>query len=344
MKVAIIGAGGWGTALANVAAINHNQVAIWVRRPELAEKMIKSRENTDYLPGIKISDSIDISSNLGNVIKDAGCVVMAVPSQAMDSVAKQVCRYIEKKDTIIVSASKGLEIGSFRRMSEILAQHMPAKIRKNIAVLSGPSHAEEVGKNLPAAVVAASERREIAEAIQDIFMNEFFRVYTNPDIKGVELGGALKNIIAIAVGISDGLGYGDNTRAALITRGIVEITRLGVQLGAHPATFAGLAGIGDLVVTCNSMHSRNRRAGIQIGQGIPPKQVIESTNMVIEGITTTKAVFPLAQRHGIEMPITEQLHAVLFQQKDPLTAVSDLMRRDGKHEIEEVVSYTKRKW
>jgi len=220
---------------------------------------------------------------------------------------------------------------------------MPSKSKENIAVLSGPSHAEEVAKNLPTAVVVASEKREVAELVQDVFMNIFFRVYTNPDVKGVEIGGALKNVIALATGISDGLGYGDNTRAALITRGIVEIARLGVKLGAVPETFAGLSGIGDLVVTCNSQHSRNRRAGIQIGQGVKPEQVVKSTKMVIEGITTTQAVVPMAEKYGVEMPITEQVHAILFEQKDPIDAVSDLMGREGKHEMEEVVSYDS-KW
>lgn len=343
MKVAVIGAGGWGTALANVAAMNHRPVSLWVRRAALAEKMIESRENEDYLPGIKILDEILISSDLEEVLKGAKVVVMVVPAQAMRSVAKEALKYIDK-ETIVVSASKGLEIGSFCRMSEILKEYMPTKSKENLAVLSGPSHAEEVAKNLPTAIVAASTRREVAEAVQDVFMNMFFRVYTNPDVKGVEMGGALKNVIALAAGISDGLGFGDNTRAALITRGIVEISRLGVKLGARPETFSGLSGIGDLVVTCNSPHSRNRRAGIQIGQGIAPEQVAKSTKMVIEGISTTQAVYPMAEKYGVEMPIIEQVYAILFKQKNPLEAVNDLMRRDGKHEIEEVVSCYPNKW
>jgi len=338
VKVAVIGAGGWGTALANVAAINDKDVALWVRRPEMAEKIKETRENTDYLPGIKILDSIFISPDMKQVVSGAKVVVMVVPAQAMRDVAKEALKYIDK-DTIVVSASKGLEIGSYCRMSEILKDYMPSKYKENIAVLSGPSHAEEVAKNLPTAVVVASENREVAELVQDVFMNLFFRVYTNPDVKGVEIGGALKNVIALATGISDGLGYGDNTRAALITRGIVEIARLGVKLGALPETFAGLSGIGDLVVTCNSQHSRNRRAGIQIGQGISPEQVVKSTKMVIEGIATTQAVVPMARKYDIEMPITEQVYAILFERKKPIDAVGDLMGREGKHEMEEVVSY-----
>lgn len=336
MKVAVIGAGGWGTTLANVLAQNGIMVALWARRPELAEEINTCRENKDYLPGVKVSDNVNVSSDIEQVVHNSECVVMVVPSHSMCAIARQVARYI-KEDAIIISASKGLETDSFRRMSQVLEEELPSRFCKNIAVLSGPSHAEEVSKELPTAVVAASVKRQVAERVQDIFMNNYFRVYTNPDVVGVEIGGALKNVIAICSGISDGLGFGDNTRAALMTRGIVEITRLGIRLGAKPATFGGLSGIGDLIVTCGSVYSRNRRAGMEIGRGKTVKQVLESTKMVIEGINTTKAAFLLAKKLNIEMPITEQAYAVLFQNKNPLDAVSTLMRRQGKHEIEDII-------
>lgn len=343
MKAAVVGAGSWGTTLANVLAQNGMKVALWARRPELAEEIRIYRENKTYLPGVEISDSIDVSSDLEKVIYGSDFVVMVVPSHSMSAICRQIGKYI-KDEAIIISASKGLEIDTLRRMSQILSDELPSHFSERIAVLSGPSHAEEVSKKLPTTVVAASTRRHVAEQLQDIFMNAYFRVYTNPDVIGVELGGALKNIIAICSGISDGLGFGDNTRAALMTRGIVEITRLGVKLGANPATFGGLSGIGDLIVTCSSSYSRNRRAGIEIGRGKTVKEVIESTKMVIEGINTTKAAYILANNLNIEMPITEQAYAVLFENKNPLEAVSTLMRRQGKHEIEEMVFEKSLEW
>jgi glycerol-3-phosphate dehydrogenase (NAD(P)+) len=336
MKVAVIGAGSWGTALANVLADNRITTSLWVRRPELADKIKESHENQDYLPGVKISEEIHISVDLEEALYKADMAVMVVPSHAMRAMAREIKKYL-KYTQIVVSATKGLEIGSHHRMSQILMEELPARFKQNIAVLSGPSHAEEVIRRLPTTVVAASANKLVAESVQDVFMNYYFRVYTNPDITGVELGGALKNIIAICSGISDGLGFGDNTRAALMTRGIAEITRLGVRLGANPLTFAGLSGIGDLIVTCGSMYSRNRRAGMEIGRGKTVKEVVESTKMVIEGINTTKAAHLLSKQLEIEMPITEQAHAVLFEQKNPKEAVACLMRREGKHEIEEVV-------
>lgn len=343
MKAAVVGAGSWGTALSNVLAKNGVKVSLWARKPELAEIMSSKRENTVYLPGIKISDKIFISSDLERIVNDSEFVVMAVPSQAMSSIIKEVAKYI-KGNAVIVSTSKGLELGSFRRMSQVISDEVPLTMHKNIAVLSGPSHAEEVIRELPTAVVAASAVRQTAETVQDIFMNNYFRVYTNPDVVGVELGGSLKNIIALCSGISDGLGFGDNTRAALMTRGIAEITRLGVKLGANPATFGGLSGIGDLIVTCSSSHSRNRRAGIEISRGKSVEEVINSTHMVIEGIYTTKAVYEMAKKTGIEMPITEGAYKVLFKKKDPLRVVSSLMGRQGKHEIEEVAFQKTIRW
>lgn len=337
LKVAIIGAGSWGTALAHVAAENNNSTYLWVRRRELAEEMIKTRENRPYLPGVKISPKINISTDLEEVVSEADIIIVAVPSQAVRTMARKISNFI-KDDVIVTSASKGIELNSLKRMSEVLAEELENVKTQNIVALSGPSHAEEVIKNLPTAIVAASSGEQAAEKVQDVLINCNFRVYTNSDVIGVELGGALKNIIAICSGISDGLGLGDNTKAALMTRGIVEITRLGVKLGASPATFSGLSGIGDLIVTCSSDFSRNRRAGIQIGQGKTVEEVIQSTNMVIEGINTTKATFLLAQKHKIEMPITEQAYLVLFEGKDPEVAVKSLMSRVGKHEHEDIIT------
>ncbi len=333
MKAAIIGAGSWGTALAHVLAENKNPVSLWVRRKELAEDIINSGENRDYLPGAKLSEGIHISSDLEEVLFGADLVVVAVPSHTMSYVAREIRKYLSKT-AIVVSASKGIEIETFRRMSQILADELSERFTERIAVLSGPSHAEEVVRGLPTAVVAASLNRQVAERVQDAFMNSYFRVYTNPDIVGVELGGALKNVIALCSGISEGLGFGDNSRAALMTRGIVEVTRLGVKLGANSTTLSGLSGIGDLIVTCGSLHSRNRRAGMQIGAGKTAEEVVSSTNMVIEGINTTKAAYLMAKKLDVEMPITEQAYYVLFKKKDPREAVCSLMKRRGKHETE----------
>lgn len=337
MNAAVIGAGSWGTALANVLAENNISTFLWARRKELAEEIKNFNENKTYLPGVKLSTKINVSTDLEKILNDRDIVVMAIPSHAMRSMLRKIKNYL-KTDALVVSATKGLELESFQRMSSVLKEELPEKLSDNIAVLSGPSHAEEVARRLPTAIVAAAEKKEIAEKVQDVFMNNYFRVYTNPDVIGVELGGTLKNVIAICSGISDGMGNGDNTRACLITRGIVEIARLGVKLGASPETFAGLSGIGDLIVTCSSMYSRNRRAGIEIGRGKSTEEVINSSKMVIEGINTTKAAYQLSKKLNVEMPITEQAYAVLFEQKNPRDAVNSLMRRKGKHEIEEIAS------
>jgi glycerol-3-phosphate dehydrogenase (NAD(P)+) len=335
IKVAVIGAGSWGTALANVTAENDACTYLWVRRQELAEEIRETCENNQYLPGAKLSPKINISTDLEQVVSQADIVIMAVPSHTVRNIAKKISVYL-KKDAIVTSATKGIELNSFKRMSQILTEELSQR-NQNIVVLSGPSHAEEVIRNLPTAIVAASSRQQAAQMVQDVLMNSNFRVYTSVDLIGVELGGALKNVIAICSGISDGLGFGDNTRAALMTRGIVEITRLGIKLGARPATFSGLSGIGDLIVTCSSQFSRNRKAGIAIGRGKTVKEVTESTKMVIEGINTAKAAFQLAQKEKIEMPITEQAYLVLFQRRDPATAVTSLMNRVGKHEHEDTI-------
>jgi glycerol-3-phosphate dehydrogenase (NAD(P)+) len=335
VKVAVVGAGSWGTALANVLAQNQNEVFLWARRIELAKSISELKENKDYLPGAKLSETMRVSSDLEEALFQADMVIMAVPSHTMSETARRVAKYL-RETAVVVSASKGIEVETFRRMSQILEDELPRGCSKRVAVLSGPSHAEEVVKGIPTLIVAASRNKPVAEKVQDVFMNSYFRVYTNPDVVGVELGGALKNIIGLCSGIVEGLGFGDNSRAALMTRGIVEITRLAVKLGAESATLSGLAGIGDLIVTCSSLHSRNRRAGVQIGEGKKLKDILSSTNMVVEGVNTTKAAYHMAKRLNIEMPITQQAYYVLFEQKDPREAVLSLMTRKGKHEIEDL--------
>ncbi|MDN5331612.1 MAG: glycerol-3-phosphate dehydrogenase [Tepidanaerobacteraceae bacterium] len=337
MKAAVIGAGSWGTAIARLLADNGAEVSLWARRQELADRIKNTRENSEYLPGVRIPEEILVTCDLEKALYGAEYVVMAVPSQSMRDIARAAGRYI-KSQSIIISAAKGIEVGTLLRMSQVIKEELPAGLEVDIAVISGPSHAEEVARRLPTAVVAAAEKKDVAEKVQDFFMNSYFRVYTNLDIVGVEMGGALKNIIAICAGIAEGLGFGDNTRAALITRGIIEITRLGVKMGGQPSTFFGLSGVGDVIVTCNSMFSRNKRAGIDIGRGKAVKEVVTSTNMVIEGIHTTKAAYDLARKHGVEMPITEKAYEVLYEGRNPMDAVKELMSRRGKHEMEEVIS------
>jgi len=339
-RVAIVGAGSWGTALSAMLAKKGIQVKLWVREREICEQIEKARENIRYLPGVLIPSDVFPTQSLEEALKGAELTVLAVPSQYIRGMAQQIAPFVPSGH-VIVNVAKGLEMDTLLRLSQVIEQEIPSA---RVAVLSGPSHAEEVGRDIPTAVVCASYRKEDAEFVQDVFMGPTFRVYTNPDVIGVEMGGALKNIIALAAGISDGLGFGDNSKAALITRGIAEISRLGQAMGAHPLTFAGLAGIGDLVVTCTSMHSRNRRAGILIGQGKPLEEVLDSIGMVVEGVTTCKAAYQLANKHGISMPITEQLYHVLFEGKHPKEAVSELMLRSRTHEIEEVVSNMDIRW
>jgi len=278
--------------------------------------------------------------NLEECVSGMEVIVLAVPSQAVRETAKKMSAYIAP-DTIIINAAKGLEMNTHKRLSQVIQEEIPLA---RVAVLSGPSHAEEVGRGIPTTVVCSSEDKTVAELVQDVFMSPFFRVYTNQDLTGVETGGALKNIIAIAAGISDGLGYGDNTKAALMTRGATEMARLGQAMGASILTFAGLTGIGDLIVTCTSMHSRNRRAGILLGQGKPLEEVLQAVGMVVEGVDTCKAAYELAQQLGVEMPITEQLYQILFKGKDPALAVNELMLRDKTHESEDAVNQINMKW
>ncbi len=331
-KVGIIGGGSWGTAIAILLGKKGYPVEMWLRNTEQCEKINKTRENTKYLPGVIIPSNVDIKNDIEEVIADSKVLVLAVPTQSVRETLKKAKKYI-KEDQTIVNLAKGIENDSLYRVSEIVKEELP---QVKYAILSGPSHAEEVAKDIPTAVVVASEKKEIAEYIQDVFMSPKFRVYTSPDVIGVELGGAIKNVIALGAGISDGLGYGDNTKAALMNRGIVEIARLGEKMGAAQKSFAGLSGIGDLIVTCTSMHSRNRRAGIKIGQGMSMQEAVNSIGMVVEGIKTSKSAYKLAKKMDVRMPIIEEIYGVLYEDHDVRNSVLNLMLRDKTHEVQDI--------
>ena len=332
-KVAVIGAGSMGTSIALLLHKNGHQVNIWSKFEQEVKMINDLREQTQKLPGVKIPEDILCTDNLNTAVNNAKVVVLVVPSQTVRENAAQL-KDIMLKDVLVACFSKGLEKDTGLRMSQVICDEISGI---NPVVLSGPCHAEELAAAIPTAYVAASKSEKNAKSVQDIFMSETFRVYTNPDIIGVELGGALKNVIALCAGISDGLGFGDNTKAALMTRGMLEIKRLGMKMGAQPETFAGLTGIGDLIVTCTSMHSRNRRAGILIGKGNAPQNALDEIKMVVEGVTTAAAARRLAQQNDVEMPITQEACRILFECKNPKDAVSDLMGRKKKHEIEDVV-------
>ncbi|MEW6174041.1 MAG: NAD(P)H-dependent glycerol-3-phosphate dehydrogenase [Bacillota bacterium] len=335
VRVAVLGGGSWGTALACLLALKNHKVRLWVRRPEEAAGLGALRENTRYLPGVRIPETVVITASLDEALDDAEMVVFAVPSHSFREVLRRSLTSIPA-DACVVNVAKGLEEGSFLRLSEVFASEAGRTGLERYTVLSGPSHAEEVGRNEPTAVVSASYSTAAAELVQDAFMGPSFRVYTNPDVVGVELGGALKNIIALGTGICEGLGFGDNAKAALMTRGLSEITRLGVRLGADPLTFAGLTGVGDLIVTCTSMHSRNRRAGIEIGKGKSLQEAIEAVKMVVEGVRTTRVAHILGEQLKVRMPITDEINRVLFEGLPALEAARNLLGRARTHEIEEV--------
>jgi glycerol-3-phosphate dehydrogenase (NAD(P)+) len=332
MKISVLGAGGWGTTLAIILNNNKHQVTLWEYDKLYAESLKKSYLNTLYLPGIKIPDKITITHDLKESIHKKDMIILAVPSQFLRSVMEKV-KHSELKDTILVSVAKGIENESLLTMSQMLHEVFPSINEAQIGVLSGPSHAEEVSRKIPTAVVAASKSEDTSKAIQMAFMTSYFRVYSSTDILGVELGGALKNVIAIGAGIIDGARFGDNTKAAIMTRGIAEISRLGVVLGARPDTFAGLSGMGDLIVTCMSKHSRNRYVGEQIGSGKRLKEVLETMQMVAEGVQTTKSASRLSHKYKVETPILDEVYNILFKDKDPVKATNDLMTRDMKMEL-----------
>lgn len=336
-QIAVLGAGSWGTALAIVLADNGHHVKIWGHRPELIKEINETNKNEKYLPGIELPQNIVGFSNLEECLEEISTVILAVPTKAIRDVLKDMVSILTNAITI-VHVSKGIEPDTLLRISEIIEDEMPSSLKKDIVVLSGPSHAEEVSQRHITTVTSSSKNMEAAEYIQDLFINQNFRVYTNPDIIGVEIGGALKNIIALAAGITDGLGYGDNAKAALITRGLAEIARLGSKMGGNPLTFSGLTGIGDLIVTCTSVHSRNWRAGNLLGKGHNLDAVLENMGMVVEGVRTTKAAYQLAQKYKVKMPITEALYEVLFNEKAPKEAVDSLMARVKTHEMEDLVN------
>jgi glycerol-3-phosphate dehydrogenase (NAD(P)+) len=339
-KVAVLGGGSWGTALSVLLSKNDVDTGIWIRSKEQFEIMSNNRENPKYLPDIKLPKQLEISTDIDEILKERSIVVLAVPTNSVRELLVQLEGKIQKSQ-VIVNVAKGIENKSKKRISEIAREYFPDN---DFVALSGPSHAEEVALDIPTTVVSASTNKKVAEYIQDVFSCSTFRVYTNPDVIGVELGGALKNIIALGAGISDGLGYGDNTKAALMTRGIYEMSKLGVALGADPDTFSGLSGIGDLIVTCTSMHSRNRRAGILIGKGLSMEKAVEEIGMVVEGIKTTKSTYELAGDIGVEMPITKELYNVLYNGADVRESVGKLMGRSMKHEMEIVAKNKKTSW
>lgn len=330
-KVSVIGAGSWGTALASVLADNGYQVWLHSKDDHVANEIMNHHTNAKYLPNTLLPASLSCSSSMKEVVEHAEFVLFVVPSHAMRQVAKQVAPYLDK-DALVAHASKGIEIETSKTMSVVLKEELSSVISSPIVVFSGPSHAEEVVLKHPTAIVAACEELKLAKKVQKLFMNPYLRVYTNTDVVGVELGGSLKNIIALAAGLSDGLGFGDNAKAALLTRGLAEITRLGVKMGADPLTFSGLTGIGDLIVTGTSKHSRNWRTGNLLAQGKTLDEALEEIGMVAEGVKTTKAAHLISQHLQVELPITNQLYALLFEQKDPRQAVKDLMERNKVNE------------
>ncbi|MFC5467789.1 NAD(P)H-dependent glycerol-3-phosphate dehydrogenase [Cohnella suwonensis] len=339
LKIAVLVAGSWGTALSRVLADNGHTVALWTRNAGQADEINRNRTNEKYLPGADLPAAITATTDMAEALDGAAAVLVVAPSSAMRDVARLAKPHLHN-DSLVIHATKGFEIDSLKRMSTVLSEEL-GRPEGAIVVLSGPSHAEEVVKRLPTTIVVAAQDVACAQAAQDLFMNgEYFRVYTNPDHIGVETAGAIKNIIALGAGLSDGLGFGDNARAALITRGLAEIARLGAAMGANPLTFAGIAGVGDLIATCTSKHSRNWRAGSLLAQGVPASEVQDRIGMVVEGVRTTNAAHALAREYNVEMPIMAQLYAVLFEGLSPDRAVGALMGRVKTHEIEEI----KEKW
>lgn len=328
-NVAILGGGSWGTALAISLAKKKIAVDLWCRNTAQAEEMEKSRVNSKYLPNAELPEGVQVTADLKDAVSGKSMVVLAVTSQSVRQVSSDIKPWLAK-DAIVVNVAKGLELGTNLRLSQVVEEVLPAN---PFVALCGPSHAEEVSIGMPTGLVAASHEREAALAVQDMFISPTLRVYTNDDLIGVEIGGALKNIIALANGIAVGLGYGDNTQAMLLTRGLAEITRLGVALGAKNATFLGLTGVGDLVVTCNSEHSRNRRCGEALGRGEKLGQVLSDMGMVVEGVNTTRAAVDLARKSSISMPIAEEMYSVLFNGDDVRGTVDRLMCRDKKNEF-----------
>jgi glycerol-3-phosphate dehydrogenase (NAD(P)+) len=330
-KIAVIGAGSWGTTLADLLAKKGHAVTLWAYEPELVQEMRATRENTLFLPGITLAENLAYTNDLEEAYAGCTMVLSVVPSQLVRRVMGNSIPFIPK-EAVLVSASKGIELDTLATVSEIYRDICPPELYARFAALSGPSFAREVAQEMPTAVTVAAASQEVASRVQQAFNSSFFRVYRNEDVVGVELGGAIKNVIAIAAGISDGLGFGCNTRAALITRGLAEMTRLGLAMGAQATTFAGLAGMGDLVLTCTGDLSRNRSVGLQIGQGRQLSQILGEMRMVAEGVKTTESAYNLARKMGVEMPIIEQMYQMLYQDKPARQAVLELMTRNLKAE------------
>lgn len=327
-NVGVLGAGSWGTALSVLLSDNGHQVTVWSIDENEVKMLNEKREHELKLPGVKLPDDMVITGDLGSTIRGRDFLVLAVPSPFTRSTAKKMSPFVAEGQ-IIVDVAKGIEESTLMTLSRQIEQEIP---QADVAVLSGPSHAEEVGRRLPTTCVIGARTKKTAEYLQSMFISNVFRVYTSPDILGIELGGSLKNVIALAAGIADGLGYGDNTKAALITRGIAEIARLGVKMGGKIETFTGLTGIGDLIVTCASVHSRNRKAGYLIGQGMSMQEAMDEVKMVVEGVYSAKAAAKLAQKYEVSMPIVDEVNAVLFEGKSPAEAVNDLMMRESRSE------------
>jgi glycerol-3-phosphate dehydrogenase (NAD(P)+) len=336
-NLAVIGAGSWGTALAMVLADNGHVVRLWSHNEDQVKEINEWHTNKKYLPDVMLPENIIGYAELSEALAGIEKIILAVPTKAIREVIRKIS-VIQKTPLTIVHVSKGIEPDTLLRISEVIKKEMPEELLEDIVVLSGPSHAEEVSLRHPTTVTVSSENMEAAEKIQDLFINQNFRVYTNPDIVGVEIGGALKNIIALAAGIADGLGYGDNAKAALITRGLAEIARLGTKMGANPLTFSGLTGIGDLIVTCTSVHSRNWRAGNLLGKGHSLDDVLTNMGMVVEGVRTTKAAYQLAAKYQVSMPITNALYNVLFKGFNPKEAVDSLMARGKTNEMNDLIN------
>ena len=329
-NITVMGAGSWGIALSILLNNNGHNVTVWSVFPDEIKELNETRENKKCLPGVIIPESIHFTADTKAAVDGADVIVLAVASPYTRSTSKLFSEYVHEGQ-FIVNVGKGIEEDSLKTLCEVVADEIP---QATIAVLSGPSHAEEVGRGIPTTCVIGTKHKKDAEYLQNIFMSDVFRVYTSPDVLGICIGGSLKNVIALAAGIADGLGYGDNSKAALITRGIAEISRLGIAMGAEPATFTGLSGIGDLIVTCASMHSRNRRAGILIGKGYTKDEAMKEVQMVVEGVYSAKAALKLAQKYNVDMPIVYQVNEVLFDNKKPDLAVRDLMLRDKKIEAD----------
>lgn len=327
-KITVVGSGSWGTAIAILLNDKKHDVTLWSWQKSECEAIERDGENKEFLPGVKVDKNIKLTSDI-SCVKDKDLIVLVSPSRVIRQTAKSMAPYINDKTPIVI-LSKGLEDKTLKTLSQVVKEEIP---NAYVAALSGPSHAEEVAKKVPTACVVACEDLKVAKYIQEIFMCQYFRVYTNDDILGVEIGGALKNVIALCAGITDGIGFGDNTKAALMTRGIKEIARLGKKMGAKEATFYGLTGIGDLIVTCTSMHSRNRRAGILIGQGKTLKEALDEVHMVVEGVYSSGAAYELCKKYDVEMPIIKKAYEVIFEGLSPKEAVISLMQRDKKDEI-----------